>query len=74
MPQEPNGIILGYNVTVTSPMQGEQVVVTNLLMTIIVTDLTPFTNYVAHLIAFNSVGYAMSNEILFTTAESGNEV
>ena len=74
VPQEPNGIILGYNITVSSPMQGERVVVANLLMTIIVKDLTPFTNYIAHVIAFNSVGYVMSNETLFITAESGNEV
>ena len=70
-PQEPNGIILGYNVSIGLPTQGEQVVVANLYTTLTITDLIPFTNYVAHIIAFNSVGYVMSNETLFTTGESG---
>ena len=65
-PQEPNGIILGYNVSI-----GEQVFVANLFTTLTITDLTPFTNYVAHVVAFNSVGYVMSNETSFTTGESG---
>lgn len=65
-PQEPNGIILGYNVSI-----GEQVFVANLFTTLTITDLMPFTNYVVYVIAFNSVGYEMSNETLFTTGESG---
>lgn len=73
-PQEPNGIILGYNVRISLPMQAEQVFMANLSTTITVTDLTPFTNYAAHIIAFNGVGNVTSNETSFTTAESGIEI
>lgn len=73
IPQEPNGIILGYNVTISLPIQvaTEQVLVANLSTTIIVTNLTPFTSYVAYVTAFNSVGNVMSNGTSFTTGESG---
>ena len=70
-PQQPNGIILGYNVRITSLSQPEQVFVANLSTTVTITDLIPFTNYAARITAFNSVGSVVSNESLFTTAESG---
>ena len=70
-PQQPNGIILGYNVRITSLSQAEQAFVANLSTTITITNLIPFTNYAARIIAFNSVGSVMSNESLFTTGESG---
>lgn len=70
-PQQPNGIILGYNVRITSLSQAEQVFVANLSTTVTITDLIPFTNYSARIIAFNSVGSVVSNKSLFTTAESG---
>ena len=70
-PQEPNGIILGYNVTISLSMQAEQVINAELSTTITVTELTPFTNYAVLIIAFNGVGNVMSNETFFTTGESG---
>lgn len=70
-PQEPNGIILGYNVTISLSMQAEQVINAELSTTITVTELTPFTNYAVLIIAFNGVGSVMSNETFFTTGESG---
>lgn len=70
-PQEPNGIILGYNVSITLPTQSEQIFVASLSTTLTIVDLTPFTSYVVRIIAFNSVGSVVSNGTSFTTAESG---
>lgn len=74
-PQEPNGIILGYHVIISpSQIATELIFIAYLSTTITVTDLTPFTNYVARIISFNSVGNVTSNETSFTTGESGNDV
>jgi len=75
MPMESNGIIIGYNVSIrlTSQLMGFQVHFAGVSTTLVVTDLTPFTNYEASVIAFNSVGNVESNETSFTTGQSGKE-
>lgn len=75
VPMKSNGIIIGYNVSIrlTSQSMGFQVHFAGVSTTLVVTDLTPFTNYEASVIAFNSVGSVESNETSFTTGQSGKE-
>ena len=75
VPMEPNGIILGYNVSIrlTSQSVALQALFADIPTTLVVTDLTPFTNYDVSVIAFNTVGSVTSNETSFTTGPSGRK-
>jgi len=72
---EQNGIIVGYNVSIRliSQSVASQVLFVDAPTTLVVTDLTPFTNYETSVIAYNSAGSVTSNETSFVTGQSGKK-
>ena len=72
LPEEQNGVITGYSVTVTRRDTGSQFQLVSSTTSISISTLNPFTSYTVTVSASTSVGAGpQSTQLSFTTAEDG---